>query len=250
LKYEIKQLNVLEIWSEAFNLYIDNFKPLILISIIANLPLLLLRHFQPTISVAETDGAAQVEPLQVLIWLMTLLVINSLTSALLIQFLSKRYLNAKHSVEQYINSIIPILLPIIGISVAVAVIVSIGFMALVIPGIYFTLGLSLAVEVMIIERLSIPESLTRSFLLTKGKKGEIFFYTLIFTILSLMAEKFLSFMIMAAASSQEVFNPQQVVLMLTQVLLTPLGACLFILIYFNIRVEKEAFSVDQLVKKN
>jgi hypothetical protein len=154
----------------------------------------------------------------------------------------------KQGVNQYINSIIPLLLPILGVAIVIAVIISIGFMALVIPGIYFTLGLSLAVVAMIVERLTIPEAIARSFWLTRGRKGEIFFYTLVFTLMSFAIERVLSFLVVAAASSQELFNPQQVILLLTQVLLTPLGACLFILIYFNIRVEKESFSIEQLIK--
>ena len=42
MKYEIRKLSFIETWTEAINLYLDNFVPLFLIAIISTLPIIMI----------------------------------------------------------------------------------------------------------------------------------------------------------------------------------------------------------------
>lgn len=242
MRYEIRKLSFGETWSEAFNLYIDNFFPLMLISFISNLPYLLIQYPQ-TATGAET-AADPMDILRSLLWIVFVMAVSSLSSALMLEFVSKKYLKKEQSVNQYINNALGMLGPILALSLLSAVIVGIGFIAFVIPGVYLALGLSLGAEVLIVERRRVMDAISRSLHLTRGKKAEIFMFVVIITIASFMVDKLVNTLL--APGGQISPGLYQVALLLVQTLLAPVGACVFILIYFNIRIEKEGFNLEHM----
>jgi hypothetical protein len=222
----------------------DNFFPLLLISFISNLPYLLIRAPQLT---QAADGSLQLmDVLRSLLWLVFVMAVSSLASALMLEFVSKKYLKKEQSVGVYINNALAMLMPIMGLSLLSALIVGAGFLAFIIPGIYLALGLSLGAEVLIVERRGVFDAISRSFWLTKGKKAEIFLYVVMLTVLAFIVDWFARNLFMSVSSTGMAIDAQQILLLLTQMLLAPIGACVFILVYFNIRIEKEGFDLEHM----
>lgn len=246
MKYEIRKLSFVETWTEAINLYLDNFVPLFLIALISALPVIMV---SPPSQAQGAEIPMETAVLDLFIWFIVLIGLSTLSAALLIEFISKKYLDRQQTPAQYIQNVLLYIFPIMGLAIIQAVVVTLGFMAMVIPGVYLALALGLAVETLIIERKGVIESMKRSFFLTRGKKLEIFFFTLVLTLVSFVVEKILDFIFSAVGQSQMAVDIETIIILFTQALVAPLGACVFILIYFNYRIEKEGFDLEHMVEQ-
>ena len=244
MNYELKKVSFVRIWAEALDLFLGNFVPLVVIAVIGVLPLLFFP--QPTGPGGE-EITLEAAALDLITWFIFLVGVNTLTSALMIEYIYKKYLGLPQTVSRYIETVLSHLPAIIGLSILEALAVVLGFIAFFVPGVYLALSLSLAVEILIIERKGVIESMKRSFFLTQGKKVEILFFTLTLALLSLLFEKTLDLIFSVVDKSQMGVDINVITLLFTQALLTPLGACLFILIYFNIRKEKEGFDREHII---
>jgi len=246
MNYKIKQLSFGKTWVEALNIYLENFSSLFLIALIGVLPIL----FIPQLSTAGTEEIAfETAAINLFVWFMILIGLSTLSAALMIEFISKKYLHIDQTIKQYINSVLSDLPLLMGLSIIEAIAVALGFMAFIIPGIYIALSFSLAVAILIIERRGIIDSLKRSVYLTQGKKVEIMFYSLVLALISLIVEKIMNFFFSIVDPSQLAINIKTVILIFTQALLAPLGACIFILIYFNIKMEKEGLDQEHMIEQ-
>jgi hypothetical protein len=248
MKYEIRKLSFGETFGETFNLYFDNFGPLFLISLISSIPTILMsRDFNA--NAPYTEAEQQVMMLRGLFWLLIFIAVNTLSTALMIEFISKKYLKQHQTIGRYIKNVLPFIFPIMGLSIVEAIIVGLGFLAFVIPGIYFALALSVSSQVLIVERKGVFQSIRRSFNLTRGYKLEIFGYYLVLFLISL-GIGLLSGQLLKLLENMQVSRQLQILIEhLVQVLLAPIGACLFILIYFNLRIDKEGFALEHLVEQ-
>lgn len=72
------------------------------------------------------------------------------------------------------------LLPLLAVGVLCYVIVVVGFVLLVVPGIYLACALAVAVPAVVAERPGLLGAIRRSFALTKGKRFAIFVSFLVF----------------------------------------------------------------------
>jgi hypothetical protein len=240
MKYELRRLSFGETLGQAFNLYFDNFVPLFLISLVSTLPLIVFTFIRIESGMYYSESNR---------------VVNTLCTALTIELISKRYLKQHQCIGTYVRNVLPFILPIVGLSILEVIIIGLGFVAFLLPGVYLFLGLSVAVQVLIVERKRVMESISRSFVLTRGRKLEIFGYFLIVIIVLkqilidiLLVPKVFYPLIgnMDTAFSTKLILANGVYY-LVQVLFNPISACLFILIYFNLRIEKEGFDLEHLV---
>ncbi len=245
MKYEIRRLSFAETFRETFNLYFDNFKPLFLIALISSIPVILVsRDFNADTTLSEAEQ--QVMMLRAMLWFLVFLAVNTISTALMIEFISKKYLEQQQTIDRYIKNVLPFILPIMGLSIVGAIMVGIGLFLFVIPGIYFALALSVSSQVLILERKKVFQSIQRSFDLTRGYKLEIFGYFLVLFLISL-GIGLLTGQLLNLLENMEVNTQLQLLIEhLVQVLIAPIGACLFILVYFNLRIDKEGFTRQHL----
>jgi hypothetical protein len=247
MKYELRRLSFGETLGQAFNLYFDNFIPVFMISFVCSLPTILFMH---TTGIGTADVALN-PLLSRLILILLSLSMTTLCTALTIELISKRYLKQHQGIGQYIQNVLPFILPIIGLTLLEGLIVGLGFLAFLIPGIYFALALSVAVQALIVERQRVMESIRRSFFLTKGKKLEILGFGLILFLINFIVKElmdvYLDMIIRMAAAVQTKIILYYSAAHLTDILITPIGSCVFILVYFNLKIEKEGFDLEHLV---
>jgi hypothetical protein len=245
MKYEIRRLSFAETFRETFNLYFDNFKPLFLIALISSIPVILVsRDFNVDATLNEAEQ--QVMMLRALFWFLIFIAVNTMSTALMIEFISKKYLKQHQTFDRYIKNVLPFILPIMGLAIVGAIMVGLGLFLFVIPGVYFALALSVSSQVLIVERKRVFQSIQRSFDLTRGYKTEIFGYLLVLFLIS-FAIGLLSGQLLNLLENMQVSSQLQLLIEhLVQVLIAPIGACLFILVYFNLRIEKEGFTREHL----
>jgi uncharacterized membrane protein len=130
---------------------------------------------------------------------------------------------------------------------AAYILIALGCLALVVPGIVIACGYSVVVQAVVLEDLaSGTDALGRSWALTKGYKGKAFKLALAFFLLF-----FVPFMAAAVVASM---MPALMVLFtvgaqILSFVLTPLFSCVFTLFYYDLRVRQEGFDLEHLSRE-
>jgi hypothetical protein len=134
--------------------------------------------------------------------------------------------------------------------------VAAGFILLVFPGIYLGCRMSVAFASALVDEVGPVEAIQRSFALTKGfawRAFMIFFLTVVIS-WALVGLFQVPFMILIAASSK---NPSLAILWMVlmeitnlcaSVLVAPVGTIGFVVLYYDLRVRKEAFDLQMMMR--
>lgn len=151
-----------------------------------------------------------------------------------------------------ISNAVALILPLIGLGLLVGLGVAIGFIALIIPGIYLLLCWMVASPVMVVERLGVMASMSRSMQLTQGHR---------WAILGLIVLFMIAYMIVAAVvgailggSMAQLAAPGGppitflIIMTLVGVVLSVLGTVGAAAIYFELRQIKEGVGVTELAQ--
>lgn len=131
---------------------------------------------------------------------------------------------------------------------AAGILIVLGCLLLLIPGIVVACGLAVAVQAAVLEPLpSGTDGIGRSWALTKGFKGKalvLYFVTTVLFIVVLVGIALVTGL--AALISPALVGPALVVWALASLLIYPFLSCVFTLFYYDLRVRKEAFDLDLL----
>lgn len=135
-----------------------------------------------------------------------------------------------------------LLLPMIGLTILTSIVVAIGFLLVIVPGIIFYLMLSVAVPVLVEERRGVIGSMRRSMELTKGSRWRIFL---------LMVVLVIGYFIIAAILGLLTLVAPGMILMAAIQGLTGAAAGLFFAamvasLYVELRTVKEGAAVETL----
>ncbi len=251
MQYEIKNRSFGETIQEAFKIYKDNFSPLFLIALIGSIPNVLM----PPIDSGDLSQATN--PQAILVKIVPLFIIfiflNIFTTALMIEFISKRYMKQNQSPIYYLQNVLQIIFPILGLSILQILIVIVGFIPIIypvfyllfFPVVYFILALSIAPQALIIERKGVIDSIRRSIFLTNGNKLKIFGYMLVYTLFLFAAVVIGRQITLVLERAGATVGIQRLIEHLIQVSMFPVNACLFILVYYNLRIGKEGFKKEE-----
>lgn len=161
--YVEPELRIGPVLSKAFEVLFGNFFTFILISAVATIP-------------AAYYEWATVTGVHANFWLGVALrlVLTSLCEAMILyaafQTLRGRPASPAVSVARGLRRFFPVL----GASLLVSIVVGVGFVLLIIPGLIASIILSLTLPVCVVERLGPVESMSRSSELTRGYRWQIF----------------------------------------------------------------------------
>jgi hypothetical protein len=128
---------------------------------------------------------------------------------------------------------------------ATLILVALAAPVLIVPTFVVACGYGVTAQAVVLEELRFPtDALGRSWLLTKGHKGKVFLlgavvFALVY-ILPPLATGILSVVVPALQRPLFVLNS------VLSVVLYPLVACSFTLLYYDLRVRKEAFDLEHL----
>lgn len=170
--------------------------------------------------------------------LLTGLVILPLANAAIVDAVAKIYLGRPASVMDSIKVAGSRLFPLILTSILVGVVVMLGFLLVIIPGILFLFWYALATHVVVLEETYYGAAMRRSKELMKGNIGDIFVLGLIVGVISYAI----------GALGGLIPQPQaQVVLqVLLQAVLTLFSTATLVVFYFSCRCNLENFDLEHL----
>lgn len=144
---------------------------------------------------------------------------------------------------------------IFGVSFLTGLLVGVGFIALVIPGIYLLCRVSVAIAAALLEDLGASEAIRRSFDLTRSFAGRAFMiYLLYFALVGVAGIFQFPIGVMIAVNAK---NPQMLAIwtVLAQVgnfigsiVVAPVSTIGFALFYYDLRVRKEAFDLQMMMQ--
>jgi hypothetical protein len=137
-----------------------------------------------------------------------------------------------------------LLLPLIGLSLLTSIILMVGFILLIVPGIIFYVIFSVAVPVLVEERLGVIGSMERSVALTRGSRWQVFGVLAVF-ILFYMAVSMVLGVLGGLAGSGSLFAELFVSTVSGIAASLVLGALLASL-YVELRMVKEGATTDSL----
>ncbi|HVB33805.1 MAG TPA: hypothetical protein VNJ52_05460 [Patescibacteria group bacterium] len=168
---------------------------------------------------------------------------------------SELYLGRRAGLRQCyarIGSRIPTVLLVM---VLVFLMIGVGAIFFIVPGVLLACRTAIAVPVATLEETGVGESISRSMRLTKGSSAEIFAVYVLVLFLTLVSSFVFHLPVLAAMGSP--FKPHALPFWLrvvdglaswvSGVIVAPIGTIAFSLIYYNQRIRKEAFDIEQLM---
>jgi hypothetical protein len=143
-------------------------------------------------------------------------------------------------------------LRVILILILTGLIVGVGFVLLIIPGIILLCRTAVAVPASMLEDSKSIRSIERSMELTKGYSGQVFVIFLMVWVLTWLVAVIFQMPFAFLVQAQHTVSFSTLVLQhlssfISQVLVGPIGTIAFSLMYYNLRVRKEAFDIQHLM---
>lgn len=180
----------------------------------------------------------------------------ALSNALLAQLLAAgaivllfaRFRGAALSMGAAVKKALSRVFALVGLAFLVGIVVGVGTLACIVPGLILQAALSMAVPALMVEELSVGEAFSRSFEITRGHRWPIFvvllFLGLVGGILGIAEAYGLSAVIADPTTRAMVSMPLSV---LTSMGLGTLNGIAMVLIYHDLRMGKEGLDEEDLV---
>ena len=129
-------------------------------------------------------------------------------------------------------------------------IVLLGLIALVIPGVYLFIAFTVAGPVLILEGIGARDSLRRSRNLVRGRWWPVLGVLILSALVNFLLGGILGLILQPVLEGVETVRTHILVTslgdMITQILAAPLGAAVTVVLYFDLRARKEGFGLHDL----
>jgi len=177
---------------------------------------------------------------------------HSLCNAALIRSVSESYLGGDVTVGQAYRTVLPRLVSIIVAAFLVGAVTMVGLLLCVVPGVFLMLWLCLTITAIIVEDVGPLQGMSRSKQLVSGNLGKVFVLGLLVMLISWavgIAAQFLG----APASPALIGAVPSIVIrqllsLAATVVTAPISATATVLLYYDLRIRKEAFDLEMLAK--
>jgi uncharacterized membrane protein len=236
--YELRALSVGEILDDGFGLYRAHFATLIAIAVVCTgLPTLLAIY-------VEMGGGLLVHPAAALIAALLRGVGGLFATAGTVWVISELYMGRDPAVGDALGLAFSRVWKLFVAGLAKYLVIGMGALLLLVPGIIAACGYAVVVPVVILEQVrSGTDALGRSWTLTKGYKWKAF--SLGLALFALIYLPFLAAGVLAAmfSGSETIVN---VAAELLSFLVYPFMAAVVTLFYYDLRIRQEAFDLEHL----
>lgn len=256
---DLRPMTLGEVLDRTFSLYKNNFLLFAGIVGLPHLVTLLYQFLQLTMasstaravnrgSIGSTIGSVFVSVL-----------VMGVVQAATVTAVSDIYLGKQASIGESYRRSWAKALTVIGVILLSFLAIGVGFILLVIPGIYLACRLAVAVPACVAEDDSAVSSMERSMDLTKGHAMPMFLILLLVGLLTWVVTILLQspiFFTAIKAASGGATRPVYSIGMLSysilagflgQVLVGPIGTIATVLMYYNLRVKKEGFDIQHML---
>ena len=246
----LRPLTVGEILDTSFTLCRRHFGPLATVALVCTGVPLVLRLF------LEASGGFFENIVLGLLYALALVVLNLVASAATVFIVSESYLGRPLSAREALHRATPYVGRILVCSLLMTLVVGLGFILLVVPGVILGVGLVLAIPAVVLEPgLSATAALSRSWELTRGARWRIFGLGLVLLVLLYVPVVALGGLAaLMLPRSGAMFDGSSSVGMIValaiggivQIFIYPLFYCVLTVLYYDLRVRKEGFDLELL----
>ena len=254
----LRPLSTSELLDTAFSLYRSHF--LLFVGLVA-VPYLVLLPFQILNVLLHPSGfALALGQLGMMLGVALLaLMANSASQGATVIAVSHVYLGRPATV---MGSLAAMKGRVVGLAILTFVIgigVIVGLVLLIVPGVILALMWSLAIPVAVLEEETIGAAMSRSIDLTKGSRGRILLIYVLFLIITWIVSVMIGLPVVLYTMASVLENGPATVLpgwvlilnvvtmFLTQCLVGPLMTIAIALVYYDVRVRKEAFDLQLMM---
>jgi hypothetical protein len=242
----LRPLSLGEVLDVSFGLYRSRFAPLLVVSVVCQLvPSLLRAYFGSPGNLFRN--------LPMLLAYYTLAIVLSAVGVAASTFIvSDAYLGRPTSASAALGRAMSMLGRIIVVSMVSSLLIGIGFILLIVPGILLLSGLILSTVVTVLET---PENSTaamgRSWELTKGFRGKVLLTMCCIFLLLMVPTMTVGVIwgIVGAASGTVGLVGMEVITSLLSILIYPFFYVVLTVLYYDLRVRKEGFDLELLASQ-
>lgn len=253
---QFEPMSVSRIVDRTFTLYKQNFLRFITIVAVIQVPLALVSLVWLAIlsrGVEETTSAITATVAS-FVSIFISLVGNALCQGALARSISDAYLGKELTVEQTFRAVLPKLMTLIGASLLVGLVVGVGFMLLVVPGVIFGLWFFVTTPSIVVENQGVTAGMSRSKALASGNLGKVFAVGLLAVLITWIITIPIGYL--GSALSALLFSENsllglfvgQFAGLIGQVLATPIASAAAVLLYYDLRIRKEGFDLQMLAQ--
>jgi hypothetical protein len=259
--YQLRPMSMGDIFDATFALYRQNFALFAGISAVLGVPQAILSAIifvsRPSLTTTGADnttqldaGAALLYGGLVLVSLLVTFIFNTIISGALAQAISARYLGHPMTIEGAYQALGPrVFARLIFASLLQSVFVAIGAILLIIPGIYLYIRLLFTPQVIVLERTGIFGAFSRSGELVSGTWWRVFGISLVLGIMvgiinglaGQVPGTLLALIPWSGAHALGAFLSA-----LVGVFVNPIQLGALTLLYYDLRIRKEGFDLEQL----
>ncbi|GMU21583.1 MAG: hypothetical protein AMXMBFR13_16750 [Phycisphaerae bacterium] len=263
---QFQPMSVGQILDQTFRLYREHFVRFFTIVAVVYVPvgllsiLLIALVFQETTQITVDQQTGAIDASGVVASMITTgaiallaMVGTQLCNGALIKNVSEAYLGRQSSVGEAYRFVLPKIGTLIWASFLVGVVVMIGFILLIVPGVIFALWFALTTPAIVAENLKASRGMSRSKVLASGNLGKIFGTLFIVAVISWIVQVLfqwggglltggISDTPLAAVVLTQVFS------IIGQIVAMPIGATAMILLYYDLRIRKEGFDLEMMAQ--
>jgi hypothetical protein len=232
-----KSFGVGSVLGMSFRVYGRNFIPFTVIAALLYIPMIAWTWTSSIESFADLKHLMLVGALQSLL--------NCFVSATVTYGVVKELQGQRAGIGACLATGFSRMLPVFGVAILVGIIVGIGSLLLIVPGIIAMCVLYVAMPASVIEKPGIMGALSRSSELTRGYRGSIFGIVLILFVLGYALSRIETSMF---PITLETFRTYMYINIGTSIVLSALNAVGVAVCYSQLRTEKDGTSVDDLAK--
>ncbi len=241
----LRPLSLGEVLDTSFGIYRRLFTSLLFISVFTQtVPLAL------SVYVQAAGGVAQ----HLTLWALSIgltLVLSAIGTAASTFVVAETYLGASITPQEAFLRSTPFMGRLIGTSVQMSLVVGLGFVLFIVPGVIAVCGLLLTPSALVLEDLrGGTPAMRRSWELTRGYRGKVFGALIVAFLLLLIPGAALSAFAVGATlnsvSEATLVVAVLIVQSLLQILVYPLFYALSTVLYYDLRVRKEGFDLERL----
>jgi hypothetical protein len=233
-----------EIIDAAFRLLRQHYAQFVAISVVAMLPVIILRMFipaQPTLTTLPLFFASGILSF----------VCSSITEAATVIAVSDSYLSGTVDIAGALAATLSRLLSVLLVALLRGLLIFFGFIALIFPGFYVTFRTFGAMPALLLERLSASDAIGRSWRLAGGSMWKVT-GTLLLTYVIYLMGFFVVLILTVIAATVIGMRGSPVLGVIQYVLLAflyPIVAVVITLLYYDLRIRREGFDLEIMAKE-
>ena len=234
---------------KAFRLYLQNFALMIGLSAILNIPLLAFTLIFGPGQIDATNVNIGAVLIGLLVFVLAMLVIVPLITGATTIAVSEFYLGNQVTAGSALSAAWGKAWMLLKTQFIVGLIVAVGLVLIIVPGILWALSYALVAPVIMIEALSSSSEVRRrSWELVRGGRGKVFLILLALLVIQWLIGVGVGIITLIGfglgATNVAIIN--QVLSGLISILLTPMSAIAVTLLYYDFRIRKEGFDLEML----